>query len=237
MAGALRPAAGASAAAEPGAPQAVFVVKPNPPTGPVPLDVRVNMCKSTDDPGTDLRFTVDWGDGVKDRGSCRLGHTYESAGTFRLKACVSDREPDHAVCQEQVVEAGTTAPPEPEPTPFAVLEDPDGFTSSGTGTGVVGPGFPLSGSLTAAEANSATRVVVTIEITVNSYASVTIGLMKGTIPFVFYEAGAPDIGGRTGTVVYELTPGQFSDGVTANSFRINGPGALIVSRMTFAFYR
>ena len=80
-----------------------FHVSPNPPTGPAPLDVNLNLCQSSDPDGDQLRFHFDFGDGTEDEG-CRVTHTY-SHGTFTAKACVTDTQPGHEVCQTVVVNA------------------------------------------------------------------------------------------------------------------------------------
>src|SRR6266581_778982 len=69
------------------------------------LDVTFNLCQSSDpDEGDELRFWFDYDDdGTQDEyGHCRATHHYQvgefdSACVFS-KACVSDRQPGHAVC-------------------------------------------------------------------------------------------------------------------------------------------
>lgn len=96
------------------------------------LDVTFNLCQSSDpDPGDELRFWFDYdNDGKEDEyGHCRATHHYEvgefdSACVFST-ACVSDRQPQHAVCHTyQVCTFGRSRPapgpstePAPSPTP------------------------------------------------------------------------------------------------------------------------
>jgi PKD domain len=81
-------------------PAGTFLVNPDPPHGETPLQVRVNMCRSSDpDPADELRFSVDFGDGVSASGGCSLEHTYLSVGDFRARACVSDGQEGHTQCQ------------------------------------------------------------------------------------------------------------------------------------------
>ncbi|HEX6738918.1 MAG TPA: PKD domain-containing protein, partial [Vicinamibacteria bacterium] len=81
-------------------PVGTFNVNPDPPHGELPLQVRVNRCRSSDpDPGDELRFAVDFGDGVTAEGGCSLEHTYLNVGDFRARACVGDGRDGHTQCQ------------------------------------------------------------------------------------------------------------------------------------------
>jgi len=92
------------------------------------LTVTFNLCQSSDpDPGDELRFWFDYdNDGTQDEyGHCRATHTYtvgefDSACVF-TKACVSDRQPQHAICHTyQVCTFGKPRPaasPSVEPGP------------------------------------------------------------------------------------------------------------------------
>jgi hypothetical protein len=83
-------------------PVGTFRVNPDPARGEAPLQVRVNMCRSSDpDPGDGLQFSVDFGDGVTASGDCSLEHTYLKVGGFQARACVSDGQPGeaHTQCQ------------------------------------------------------------------------------------------------------------------------------------------
>jgi len=123
-------------------------------TGGHALDVTFNLCQSSDpDEGDELRFWFDYdGDGKQDEyGHCRATHHYQvkefdSACVF-TSVCVSDRQPDHAVCHTyQVCTVGKPRPaaspsepgpspsdspgpsptPEPTPTPGAIEQHEDG---------------------------------------------------------------------------------------------------------------
>ena len=82
--------------------------------GPLPLDVKINLCKTSDpDEGDSLKFNVNWGDGVQTGqhhpgagtdvgdggpptgcggpGCCRHRHRFDSAGAFTVTAEVSDK--------------------------------------------------------------------------------------------------------------------------------------------------
>jgi PKD domain-containing protein len=81
------------------APVGNFRVSPNPATGPAPLLVSFNMCKSTDPNGDPLNFTFEFGDGTRtSHRFCRDDHTY-AAGAFVAKTCVTDGQPGHESCQ------------------------------------------------------------------------------------------------------------------------------------------
>jgi hypothetical protein len=215
----------------------VLTVHPDPPSGRVPLAVRVNMCKSTDPQPdeTPLRFTVDWGDGAQSRGSCRLEHTYDSAGTFRLTACASDRVPDHKVCQERVVEARGSSVP--EPTPFVVLPLGDFvFVGPPIGPPTLSTSFVGGARLASqAEANSAVKVVVSLQISENTYTG---GLRCGVSSDTgIHLDGAPDIAGRTGTVTYELTPGQFGPDIDVFTCSLGSSGLVRIDGSAVSFLR
>jgi hypothetical protein len=83
-------------------------VNPDPARGEAPLQVHLNMCRSTDpDPADALRFSVDFGDGVSASGDCALDHTYGSVGAFRARGCVTDGQAGeaHTQCQSFTVNA------------------------------------------------------------------------------------------------------------------------------------
>src|SRR5579862_1830286 len=89
-----------------------FRFRPDPPEGPAPLTVEVNMCHSTDpSPGISLHYHVTWGDGDDDRGFCRFQHVYPGDGTFTTIACVSDEIAAQrpGVCHTTVVTVSGTA--------------------------------------------------------------------------------------------------------------------------------
>jgi hypothetical protein len=203
----------------------------------LPLAVRVNMCRSTNpEPDDQLRYTVDWGDGEKTRGSCRLDHVYERAGAFRAEACVSDRVLGNPPsCQRWTVSAGVDAPAPPA-TAFATVT-----LSSGGILGVpVGPiqifDSITGGPISMADANSATRIVVTVAIQTNTLATFRLGL--GNIAGIdYFFAGAPNLGGQTGTITYELTPGQFTAAVDRAALQLGGPGDYVITGGTVTFYR
>jgi hypothetical protein len=82
--------------------------------------VTFNMCQSTDpDAGDELKFTYDFDadGGVDFFGHCRASHSYVNdravEGCTRARVCVSDRGPDHAVCQSYTVCVAGRAEPDP----------------------------------------------------------------------------------------------------------------------------
>jgi len=80
-------------------PVGAFRLNPDPPHGEAPLEVHVNMCRSSDPDADQLEFSVDFGDGVTASGGCALDHTYRVVGNFRAQACVSDGRAGHTDCQ------------------------------------------------------------------------------------------------------------------------------------------
>lgn len=74
-------------------------IRPDTPSGPVPRDVNVNMCPSTDPEGDRLIFEYKWGGtgGTHFSFQCRDDHTYTVPGSYRAFFCVND-DHDHRVC-------------------------------------------------------------------------------------------------------------------------------------------
>jgi hypothetical protein len=117
------------------APFAVLTTNPDPPSGPGPLTVTFDLCKSTDPDGDPLSFFFDFGDGSKTSGSCIESHTYQAsfraAGNVRAldrsygaRACVVDPR-DASACRERAVTATSAPPPTTTcPTPTVTLIDP-----------------------------------------------------------------------------------------------------------------
>jgi hypothetical protein len=86
-------------------PAASFRTNPTPPTGPSPLLVSFNGCKTVDPDGDQMTFTYDFGDGdKKSTHFCREDHTY-AAGTHTAKMCVTDGQPGHETCRSFLVQA------------------------------------------------------------------------------------------------------------------------------------
>jgi hypothetical protein len=118
------------------APFAVLNTSPDPPSGPGPLTVTFDLCKSTDPDKDALSFFFDFGDGAKASGSCLESHTYSSAfraarsvraldKSYGAQACVVDPGGQSA-CRERTVNVTTTPPPTtvpPCPTPTVNIED------------------------------------------------------------------------------------------------------------------
>jgi hypothetical protein len=200
----------ASAATEDGGnqlPTAVFRTRPRPDaagviSGGSSFEVTYNLCHSTDpDPGDELRFTFDFdGDGtVDERGSCRATHRYE-VGTYETgcqttRACVSDRQPEHVVCQAFPVCAIGRRPdppapdvsptPEPTPTPGPTptptpTPDPDRFVEQT----IEGDLSPIAArDAWAFEADAATEVFFALD-TVSSESAYLMQACVSTSPRV-----------------------------------------------------
>lgn len=86
----------------PNAPVVGMHTEPSPPTGPAPLNVHFNACKSFDPDGDKLEFTYTFGDGrtVETR-QCRHAHTYFNAGSYAASVCASDGA--HTTCRSAAV--------------------------------------------------------------------------------------------------------------------------------------
>lgn len=98
--------------------------------GGAAVDVTFNLCQSTDpDPGDELRFSFDFnGDGTVDQiGHCRASHRYEVAAfesaCVPAVACVTDRQPEHRICETfQVCAAGRSREPAGSTGPILLTE-------------------------------------------------------------------------------------------------------------------
>jgi hypothetical protein len=65
-------------------------VRPDPATGPAPLEVNFNMCPSFDPDGDKITYTLRFGDGkTREILYCRHAHVY-AAGTYTARICASD---------------------------------------------------------------------------------------------------------------------------------------------------
>jgi hypothetical protein len=87
------------------APQLVARVRPTPISGRAPLEVRVNLCRSSDADGDPLNYAFEFDrEGKRLVPECEMRHVY--AGPVRTSAvfCVSDGRLDHLVCGTYVVE-------------------------------------------------------------------------------------------------------------------------------------
>jgi hypothetical protein len=206
-----------------------ILVKPDPPTGRVPLTVIVNMCKSVEPPDGTSKYTVDWGDGETTRGSCRQTHVYERPGRFDAEACAAERAIDPPrSCRRFTVETNQAGGPDAV-APFAVRT---------RGAGVIAIAVPnftqfasgpfLEGTpLTLADLQSATRIVFDVQMTVSDCPIAEFGLVNTAGgAFDVYLAGAPSLAGQTGAISYELTPGQFTTAVDSFVYR-TGSGAAV----------
>ena len=105
-------------------PSAVFRTRPPADSegviaGGAAVDVTFNLCQTTDpDPGDELRFSYDFnGDGTVDQiGHCRATQRYEVAAfeseCMTAVVCVTDRQPEHRVCETyQVCAKGRSREP------------------------------------------------------------------------------------------------------------------------------
>ena len=74
----------------PHAPVLVLHLRPDPATGPAPLDVNFNLCPSFDPDGDRISYTYQFGDGkTKQSNYCRHGHVY-ATGSYTARICGTD---------------------------------------------------------------------------------------------------------------------------------------------------
>lgn len=79
-------------------------IRPDPPSGPLPREVTVNMCGSADPEGERLVYQYKWGGGAEHFSyGCRSSHVYETEGSYHAFFCVHD-EHDHAACSNQRID-------------------------------------------------------------------------------------------------------------------------------------
>lgn len=129
--------------------------------------------------------------------------------------------------------------------PFAVRTFPGPITKLFDGA-TVQYGFPFVEStlMTPAEANSASKVIVTFTVSYNSADySFQCGL-EAVPPSTYYFGGSPVFpagSAAIGTHTFELTPGQFTEPLTGFAFGFTNPPSsgleCTVSNMRVEFYR
>ena len=82
-----------------------ITIRPDPPSGPAPREVNVNMCGSRDSDGDRMIFEFKWGGTGGEHFSylCRDSHTYERPGRYRAFFCAND-DHDHRACANVLVD-------------------------------------------------------------------------------------------------------------------------------------
>ena len=137
------------------APNAVLTTRPDPPSGPDPLTVEFDLCRSTDPDGDRLNFFFNFGDGATSSDGCLVSHTY--SGTFRAadgsvrkldrsynaEGCAVDPS-GASQCRTRTVNVQTTPPPTttaPCPRPSVSISSPSNgqFIFSGCNINVTAP--------------------------------------------------------------------------------------------------
>ena len=93
-------------------PVAKFTIDPDPPQGEVPFKVVVNGASSRDLQGPIVLYTWNWGDGSKQSTGVSAEHTYERAGTFKLKLTVLDTDDNSASRTRTVLATGDIEEPD-----------------------------------------------------------------------------------------------------------------------------
>jgi len=106
-------------------PVAKFSIEPDPPQGPVPLEVSVDGSLSRDLQGPIVSYTWEWGDGTSAAEGVRATHTYVTAGTYRLQLTVLDTDGNSHSRSRTVLatpgEGGEGPEVEPNSPPVAVV--------------------------------------------------------------------------------------------------------------------
>jgi len=95
----------------------------NPEDGPAPLEVRFNLCRSTDPDGDTLSYDIQFGDGGRSR-RCQETHTYGDPGRYRAYLAVTD---GRGGIDERNVDV-TAGARKPEPKPYYKLDSVARFT-------------------------------------------------------------------------------------------------------------
>jgi len=211
------------------APFAVLTTNPDPPSGPGPLTVTFDLCKSTDPDGDPLSFFFDFGDGAHTSGSCIESHTYSStfraAGevrrqdrSYEAQGCVVDTGQASA-CRSRTVNATVPAPACAAPTGVSITTPTAGQCFSTTS-------IPVS-----ATANGANSVLfrsdeincMTLATTDPDEASTTVTGPGPTYSTVF------TVGTVTTTVCYRIKAravsscGAFTDAASVQPVTVQTP--------------
>lgn len=84
----------------------------NPEQGSAPLEVRFNLCRSTDPDGDPLTFDIAFGDGGRTR-RCQEAHTYVDPGAYTATLTVSDGKGGIDERNVRVTVERQKAPPKP----------------------------------------------------------------------------------------------------------------------------
>jgi hypothetical protein len=75
-------------------------ISPRPVTGDAPFAVTVDMCRTSDPEGDELRFAFEFaGEGKVLVGECRAAHTYARPWSGQAYFCATDGDPEHLVCR------------------------------------------------------------------------------------------------------------------------------------------
>ncbi len=84
----------------------------NPEQGAAPLEVRFNLCRSTDPDGDTLSYEIQFGDGGQSR-RCQETHTYGDPGRYNVFLAVTDGR--GGIDERNVVVTAEARKPEPKP--------------------------------------------------------------------------------------------------------------------------
>ena len=75
-------------------------VSPRPVTGSPPFAITVDMCRTSDPEGDELRFAFEFeGEGKTLVSECRAAHTYDRPWSGQAYFCATDGDPEHLVCR------------------------------------------------------------------------------------------------------------------------------------------
>jgi PKD domain-containing protein len=97
----------------------------NPEQGAAPLEVRFNLCRSTDPDGDTLSYEIQFGDGGRSR-RCQEAHTYGDPGRYSAHLSVTDGR--GGIDDRTVVVTAEARRREPEPKPYYKLDSVGRFT-------------------------------------------------------------------------------------------------------------
>jgi hypothetical protein len=97
----------------------------NPEEGAAPLEVRFNLCRSTDPDGDTLSYDIQFGDGGRSR-RCNDTHTYGDPGRYSVSLAVTDGR--GGIDERKVVVTAEARRAQPQPKPYYKLDSVAHFT-------------------------------------------------------------------------------------------------------------
>ena len=219
--------------------------------GFLPLDVKINMCNSSDpDEGDSLKFNVNWGDGFQTGqhhpgagtdpedggpatgcggpGCCRHRHRFDSAGTFTVTAEVSDKHLEDQSGDVSALAISTAT--------FTVKAGSAPEPDTGFGTGTAGSHTTLFASNNGFAGNTF-DVQVTTPLQITSF-DVNLNNAGSTNTIAIYWRAGTSVGNQSSAAGWTLL-GTDSGVVSAGdngASGVNVGGLILQTGQVYGFY-